>query len=175
MRNYKEIKLIILDVDGTLTDGGIYYSSNGEEIKRFDVKDGLAIKIALAAGIDIALLTGRCSSMVERRAHELQIPYLISGVQIKIDALEKLLKETGIRYEEVFYIGDDWNDLQCMEKVGLRGCPADADEHIKKICEIISESAGGHGAVRECIKIFLEKRSEWELYARKEYYQFGGF
>lgn len=167
MADYGKIKLIVLDVDGTMTNGSIYYNSNGEEIKQFNVKDGLGIKIALAAGLDVAIITGRRSSMVEKRAAELNISYLYTGVQTKLTALNQLLMETGVHYDEVYYIGDDLNDLQCMECVGLRGCPSDADESVKELCEIIADKAGGHGAVRDCIKRLLEERLEWDTYIKK--------
>lgn len=166
MADYGKIKLIVLDVDGTMTNGSIYYNSNGEEIKQFNVKDGLGIKIALAAGLDVAIITGRRSSMVEKRAAELNISYLYTGVQTKLTALNQLLMETGVHYDEVYYIGDDLNDLQCMECVGLRGCPSDADESVKELCEIIADKAGGHGAVRDCIKRLLEERLEWDTYIK---------
>ena len=170
MADYGKIKLIVLDVDGTMTNGSIYYNSNGEEIKQFNVKDGLGIKIALAAGLDVAIITGRRSSMVEKRAAELNISYLYTGVQTKLTALNQLLMETGVHYDVVYYIGDDLNDLQCMECVGLRGCPSDADESVKELCEIIADKAGGHGAVRDCIKRLLEERLEWDTYIKKLYY-----
>lgn len=108
--------------------------------------------------------------MVEKRAAELNISYLYTGVQTKLTALNQLLMETGVHYDEVYYIGDDLNDLQCMECVGLRGCPSDADESVKELCEIIADKAGGHGAVRDCIKRLLEERLEWDTYIKKLYY-----
>lgn len=170
MVDYKKIKMIVLDVDGTMTNGSIYYNSNGEETKQFNVKDGLAVRIARAAGLDVAIITGRRSTMVEKRASELNISYLFTGAQKKLAALNQLLTETDVHYEEIYYIGDDLNDLQCMERVGLRGCPIDADERIKQICEIVAEKPGGQGAVRDCIKKLLEERLEWDLFAKELYY-----
>ena len=159
MTDYQNIKLVILDVDGTLTDGGIYYDSHGGEMKRFDVKDGLGIKVAIAAGLEIAVITGRESPMVQRRVKELGIQHLIQGVQKKAPAMLQLLKETGLTVEEIAYIGDDLNDLPAMELVGFRACPADAAEEIREICHYVADAKGGHGAVRECLEHILQKHN----------------
>lgn len=171
MPDYEKIKLIVLDVDGTLTDGGIYYDSNGNEIKRFDVKDGLGIKVGMAAGLEFAVLTGRESPVVERRVKELGIHYLLSGVQIKFPALMKLLKERNLQPDECGYIGDDWNDLQCMETAGFRACPANAVEEIRRISHYTARCSGGHGAVRECVEYLLKQRNLWVCSARAMYFE----
>ena len=160
----------MLDVDGTLTDGGIYYDSNGNEIKRFDVKDGLGIKVALKAGLKFAVLTGRQSSMVKRRASELGIQYLLEGIQKKAPALMNLSEKTGISLDEMAYIGDDWNDLQAMMMTGFKACPSDAAEEIKEIADFVSGNPGGRGAVRECLYKLLKERTEWEYGAKKLYF-----
>lgn len=162
MSDIDKIKLIILDVDGTLTDGGIYYDSQGNEMKRFDVKDGLGIKVAIAAGIEFAIITGRTSSIVIKRARELGIKEIRDGVQRKFPAMKTLLEEKGLSMSEVGYIGDDWNDLQCMKRVGFKACPADAPEEVKKVCDFVSCCNGGYGAVRECIEYLLNKQNKWE-------------
>ncbi len=167
--DFQKIKLIVLDVDGTLTDGGVYYDSQGGEIKRFDVKDGLAIKVAQAAGIKFAIITGRESPMVERRAKELEIAYYRTGVQIKHPALMELLKELEIDVDECGYIGDDWNDHQAMSAVGFKACPADAAEEIKEICDYVASHNGGFGAVRDCIEYVLRQRDQWEELANWHY------
>lgn len=170
MLDYEKIKLIILDVDGTLTDGGIYYDSQGNEMKRFDVKDGLGIKVGMAAGLEFAVLTGRESPIVERRVKELGIQHLRTGVQVKYPALMELLKEQDLRPEECGYIGDDWNDLQCMEAVGFRACPADAVGEVRAVCDYVASQMGGDGAVRDCIEHILSVRGEWSVTVRKLYY-----
>lgn len=170
MSNFEKIKLVVLDVDGTLTDGGIYYDSDGNEIKRFDVKDGLGIKVAMSAGLKFAILTGRQSAMVRRRAEELGIQYLLEGIQKKAPALMELSEETGISLSEMAYIGDDWNDLQAMMLTGFKACPSDAAEEIKAVADYISVHSGGHGAVRECICKLLNERAEWEYWAKKLYF-----
>lgn len=167
--DYNRIKLIVLDVDGTLTDGGVYYDSQGNEMKRFDVKDGLGIKVGLAAGLEFAIITGRNSPMVERRAKELGIQNLIQDAQKKLPALMTLADNCGLRMDEIGYIGDDLNDLQCMETVGFRACPADAAEEIRAICHYVASAAGGHGAVRECLKFLLTQREQWDAVAKEIY------
>ncbi len=164
------IKLIILDVDGTLTDGGIYYDSCGQELKKFNVKDGLAIKVAISAGIEFAILTGRQSAIVERRAEELGIKYLQEGVQDKYTAMIELIRELKLELKNVGYIGDDWNDLQAMKEVAVKGCPSDAAAEVKEICDIIAEHQGGQGAVRDCIQKILEFTGSWTESAIKTYF-----
>jgi len=161
MPNYSKIKLIVLDVDGTLTDGGIYYDSQGNEMKRFDVKDGLGIKVALAAGLQIAVITGRISPIVERRVKELGIQHLIQGVQKKVPALCGLAENLGLSLGEIAYMGDDLNDLPAMNLVGFRACPADADEQVRELCEFVAQKNGGNGAVREFVQYILTQENCW--------------
>lgn len=170
MPDYQKIKLIVLDVDGTLTDGGIYYDSQGNEMKRFDVKDGLGIKVGIAAGLEFAVITGRESPMVVRRVNELGIQHLLSGVQVKFPALKQLMEELQLSPDEVCYIGDDLNDLECMGFVGMAACPADASEEIKAISHFISDHNGGHGAVKSCIKNLLVHRTCWEDLYKSMYF-----
>lgn len=170
MPDYGKIKLIVLDVDGTLTDGGIYYDSQGNEMKRFDVKDGLGIKIGIAAGLEFAVITGRESPMVERRVKELGIQHLLSGVQMKLPALKQLLVELQLCPDEVCYIGDDLNDLECMEYVGVAACPADAAEEIKAVSQFVTDRRGGYGAVKSCIKALLVYRNSWEESYKSMYF-----
>ena len=160
--DYSKIKLIVLDVDGTLTDGGIYYDSQGNEMKRFDVKDGLGILVAQKAGLEFAIITGRASPMVERRVKELGIRYLLQGIQKKYLALIKLAQDCGLSLDEIGYIGDDLNDLQCMEAVSFRACPADAAQAVKSVCEYVASVPGGYGAVRESLEYLLTQRGQWD-------------
>lgn len=161
MPDYSKIKLIVLDVDGTLTDGGIYYDSQGNEMKRFDVKDGLGIKVGLAAGLEFAVITGRESPMVERRVRELGIRHLIQGTQKKVPALRKLAEERDLSLDEIAYMGDDLNDLPAMRLVGVRACPADADKQVRELCDYVSKQNGGHGAVRTFIQEILTNTGIW--------------
>lgn len=170
MPDYRNIKLIVLDVDGTLTDGGICYDSQGNETKQFDAKDGLGIKVGMAAGLEFAVLTGRVSPMVDRRVKELGIQHLVTGIQLKLPALKQLVADLGLMPEQVCYIGDDWNDLQSMEFVGASMCPCDAAEEVKRACDFVSDKAGGHGAVRGCLEHLLTTREEWVSSAKTLYY-----
>ncbi len=170
MTKYEKIKLIILDVDGTLTDGGVYYDSFGNELKRFDVKDGLALKVAITAGLVVAIVTGRKSSMVQRRAEELQVHYLMMGVQQKYSAICELISNLEISLEEVLYIGDDLNDLQCIQECGLAACPNGAVKEVELQCDYVAKNIGGQGAVRECIEWLLKERGDWEKTTRRLYF-----
>lgn len=149
-------KLFVMDVDGTLTNGKIYMSSGGEVFKAFDIKDGYGIKHILKdKGIKTAWITGRTSSIVQNRAEELEIDYLYQKVDNKLRCLEQLVKEVPCSMEEVVYIGDDINDLACLEKAGLSCCPADAHENVKNAVKYVAQHNGGQGAVRECIDYIL--------------------
>ena len=170
MTEYDKIKLIVLDTDGTLTDGGLYYDAQGNEIKKFDVKDGLALKVAIKSGLSVAILTGRKSKMVQRRAEELQIEHFIMGVQQKFPVLLELAKKLELSLDEVYYIGDDWNDLQCMKKCGLCACPSDAAEEVRSQCDYIASHVGGQGAVRDCIEWLMKERGDWEKTAKMLYF-----
>lgn len=170
MTDYSKLKLIVLDVDGTLTDGGIYYDSQGNEMKRFDVKDGLGIKLGIAAGLEFAIITGRVSPMVARRVKELDIQHLVQGAQKKAPALRDLMARCGLEADQVAYVGDDLNDLPAMELAGICACPADADTLIRERCDFVSAYAGGYGAVRDFIQTVLVKRGQWKELAESFYY-----
>lgn len=145
------IKLLLLDVDGTLTDGKIYYSSSGEEIKAFNVKDGLGISRLQKRGVEIGIITGRYSSIVERRAEELGIKLVFQGERDKCAVLERILSQGKFKAGEIAYMGDDLNDLDIMKAVGYRICPNDACLQVKEISDFVTTRNGGDGAVREFI------------------------
>ena len=145
-----------MDVDGTLTDGKIYMSNQGEFCKAFNVKDGCGIRdILLPKGIAPVIITGRTSQIVENRCKELLIEEVYQGVKNKVEILEKLLREKGGSYSSVAYIGDDINDLSCMKAIreegGIVGCPMDAADEVKMLADFVSGKKGGEGAVREFI------------------------
>ena len=133
------IKLVLLDVDGTLTDGGIYRGNNGEELKRFNVKDGYAIVNAQKLGIEFGIITGRKSELVEIRAKELKIKYLYQGISEKTVILEEIMKKDGLSKEEIAYMGDDLNDLLIMKQVGLSGTPKDAVDEVIQVADFVSK------------------------------------
>ncbi len=150
------IKLLVMDVDGTLTDGRVGYLSNGEEIKYFNIKDGYGIKeIANSNEIQCAIITGRYSNMVVQRCAELNISELYQGVSNKVDCLKEIAKRLNISLSNIAYIGDDMNDFAAMSHCGIKGCPNDAVEEIRAICDYISKKNGGHGAVRDFIEYLV--------------------
>jgi len=160
------IKLVLLDVDGTLTDGGIYRGNNGEELKRFNVKDGYAIVNAQKLGIEFGIITGRKSELVEIRSNELKIKYLYQGISEKTVILEEIMQKTGLKKEEIAYMGDDLNDILIMKQSGLTGAPKDAADEVIQIVDFVSEKNGGSGAVREFIEHILKKDGKWETFLK---------
>ena len=160
------IKLVLLDVDGTLTDGRIYRGNNGEELKRFNVKDGYAIVNAQKLGIEFGIITGRKSELVEIRAKELKIKYLYQGISEKTVILEEIMKKDGLSKEEIAYMGDDLNDFLIMKQVGLSGTPKDAVDEVIQVADFVSKKNGGSGAVREFIEHILKKDGKWEIFLK---------
>ena len=160
------IKLVLLDVDGTLTDGGIYRGNNEEELKRFNVKDGYAIVNAQKLGIEFGIITGRKSELVEIRAKELKIKYLYQGISEKTVILEEIMKKDGLSKEEIAYMGDDLNDLLIMKQVGSSGTPKDAVDEVIQVADFVSKKNGGSGAVREFIEHILKKDGKWEIFLK---------
>jgi len=158
------IELIVLDVDGTLTDGKIIYTSIGDELKNFDVKDGLAIASwTKKLNKKVAIITGRKSKLVENRAKELGITHLFQGVDNKDEILENILNEENLTWEQTAGIGDDLNDFKMLKKVGLSFAVADAVPDIKLLCDITCNKNGGDGAVREMIEYILKHDKQKEL------------
>ena len=156
------IELIVLDVDGTLTDGKITYTQNGDEIKSFSVKDGFAIASWVKLGKHVAIITGRTSKIVERRANELGIAHFYQGIHNKKEVLEDLLKELNLTMNNVASIGDDLNDYSMLQASKLSYVPADASVYVQKIATEVLVANGGDAAVREMIEklIILENLEE---------------
>lgn len=151
------IKLLFMDVDGTLTDGKIYMGSNGEVIKTFDIKDGYGIhEILPSHGIVPVIITGRTSEIVKRRADELGITELYQGKHEKMEIIIDVLEKYHCLADEAAYIGDDILDLPCMGICGVVGCPADAAEEVKHAATFVSSRPGGNGAVREFIEWIIQ-------------------
>lgn len=162
MSDLKKIKLLVLDVDGTMTDGGIYYDASGNEWKKFNTKDAAGIFAARFAGIKTMVLTGRKSFAVERRMKELKVDYVYQGISDKKEFLIDYMKNNGLTKDCVGYIGDDLNDLEPMKVAGFVCCPGDACDEVKQISNYVANACGGYGAVRECITYLLKSRGEWE-------------
>jgi len=151
------IKLIVLDVDGTMTDSRITYSENGDEIKSFNVKDGLAIASWRKLGRQVAIITGRSSKIVARRAKELHIEYFYQGVDNKREVLDTLLEKLDLSMDNVAAIGDDLNDLSMLKAAKISFVPRDASAYVDKIANVILTKKGGDGAVREMIENLIVK------------------
>ena len=159
MTDYADIRLLVMDVDGVMTDGKITYSSDGQELKSFNIKDGLGIKRAQASGIETAIITGRTSPMVERRARELGIAHLVQGREDKLAALSDLVGQLNLSLDQVAYIGDDLPDLTAIESVKLGACPADAATEVKSKANWVSTREGGDGCVRELCDLLVSHKS----------------
>lgn len=158
----KNIRLLILDVDGVLTDGSIILDNDGNEYKSFNVRDGHGIRMLIKAGVQAAIITGRHSKVVERRAHELGITEVFQKCLDKKVAYRKLLEQYSLKDEEVAYIGDDIVDAPIMSMVGLPVAVADATEEAKKYALMVTGSRGGRGAVRETTDFILRAKGLWK-------------
>ena len=163
------IKYLILDVDGTLTDGGVYYDEHGNEIKKFNTKDGTGFVCARSVGIGIIVITGRICEATQRRMEELKAEKVFQDVKDKAAFLKKWMEENGVSKEQVGYIGDDLNDLAPMSLCGYVGCPADAAPEVKAVADYISPVKGGYGAVRDVIEAYLRSNGMWETVLKKTY------
>lgn len=166
-KKLKKIKLIVLDVDGTMTDGKIYINNEGIEMKAFDVKDGFAIANCPSEGIEVAIITGRQSKVVEKRAEELKIKYCYQGIHDKANKLKELTESIGITLEEVCYIGDDINDLPAINIAGFTATPKDGVEDVLSIVDYVAKNKGGKGAIREVIELILREQDKWGNIIRK--------
>lgn len=156
------IKYLVIDVDGTMTDGGLYYDENGNETKKFCTKDAAGFFIAHQVGIKIMVLTGRECKATTRRMTEMQVEYLFQNVKDKVNYLKTFMIENNIKREEIGYIGDDLNDLQSMTLCGYVACPKDACFEVKRIANFVSSKKGGYGAVRDVIEHMLRAHNLWD-------------
>jgi 3-deoxy-D-manno-octulosonate 8-phosphate phosphatase (KDO 8-P phosphatase) len=155
------VKLMVFDVDGVLTDGGLFYGPDGEVLKRFDVKDGHALVMARLLGLKAAVLTARTSKIVEVRGRELGMVAVEQGHKDKAKGLLTLCERVGVTPPEVGYMGDDINDLAPMGMVGLSACPADAVPEVRNAALFVAASTGGHGAARELVELCLKSADLW--------------
>ena len=162
----KRISLLVLDVDGVLTDGGLFYDSNGEIFKRFDVRDGLGIKLLLENNIEIAFLSGGSSSSTISRAKHLGIKHCFCKVKNKKIVIEKLMKNLNLKKIQIAYVGDDLNDLILIDNVSLFISPANADKSLRSKSDIILKKTGGNGAVREIAELILNAQNKLEKYKK---------
>lgn len=161
------IRLLILDVDGILTDGSIQIDDRGVETKRFHVRDGLAIKAAMGQGIEVAVLTARSSRAVTLRLREIGVNLYIQGARDKLAGLEHLVELTGIDLREAAYMGDDLQDLPAMLRCGYKMTVADAATEVRGVADYITHKQGGQGAVREAIEHILHAQGKWAAVLEK--------
>jgi len=155
------VELLVLDVDGVLTDGRLIVHSDGSESKCFHILDGHGIRMWQRAGLKVALLSGRLSEATTRRAHELEIPYVIQDCHFKLPALKQLLAELGLSPENVAYVGDDLMDLPIVRYVGFGVAVANAVDELKEHADYVTAHRGGEGAVREVIERILKSSNRW--------------
>ena len=159
------VTLLLLDVDGVLTDGGIVYDDEGREIKRFHVRDGHGIKMLQRAGVAVGIITGRTSGVVAVRAKELGISVVRQGATDKVAAWREIVASRGEAPEATAYAGDDIVDLPLMKSVGFAAAPADAEPYVIEAADFVSSRAGGHGAVREVAEFILRAGGRWDAAA----------
>jgi 3-deoxy-D-manno-octulosonate 8-phosphate phosphatase (KDO 8-P phosphatase) len=156
------VRLMILDVDGVLTDGRLYYGADGEAMKAFDVRDGHGIKLLRECGVDVALLTARQSQIVATRARELGVERVVQGATDKVAGLDRLSAEAGVNLQACGYIGDDWPDLAVLARVGFAATVADAAPEVRAAAHWITVATGGRGAVRELAEFILRSEGRFE-------------
>ena len=165
----KNIKYIVIDVDGTMTDAGIYYDEHGNELKKFCTKDAAGFFAAHKAGIKIMVLTGRECEATRRRMTEMKVDFLCQDVKDKKSFLQKFMSEYNIDKDEVGYIGDDLNDYEPMLLAGYVGCPLDSCPEIIEIADYVSTVRGGYGAVRDIIEHMLRENGIWSKLIEEVY------
>ena len=162
MEKAKDIKLVILDVDGVMTDGRIVIDDNGVETRNFDIKDGMGVVVMMMSGVEVAIITSKKSVAVRHRAEELKIKRFHEGIKKKTEPYEEMLKEMGITDAQVAYVGDDLVDLSMMKRVGLPIAVGDAVEDVKKHAAYVTKARGGYGAGREVAEMILKAQDKWD-------------
>ena len=156
----RKVRLVAMDVDGVLTDAGMYYTETGDELKKFNTRDGMGVALVREAGLATAILTRESTKLVERRGAKMRIDHIFIGVTDKLTCMRELLQQLDLSLEQVAYIGDDVNDYELLCHVGLAAAVRDASRLPKSVAHIITEAKGGEGAVRELCEIILEAQHE---------------
>lgn len=159
---YDNIQLLLLDVDGVLTDGSLLIDEAGRTVHRFNIKDGMGIRAWQSCGLNVGLLSARSGRAVTLRARELDIDLMTLGAADKLTGYENLCKQIGVTDEQVAYIGDDLNDLPVLCRVGLPIAPADAAAEVRQVAQLVTEARGGRGCVREAVEYVLKKKGLWD-------------
>lgn len=152
----RQIKMVLLDVDGVMTDGGIYYSADGVEMKRFNAQDGYGVVLAREHGLKIGIISGRSTPVVEARMNDLKVDEVIQGSADKLAALRDIQKRHGFKDQEIAFMGDDLFDLPLLNVVGFSAAPRNARPEVRKSVDVVTKTDGGHGAVREFIDLILK-------------------
>jgi 3-deoxy-D-manno-octulosonate 8-phosphate phosphatase (KDO 8-P phosphatase) len=155
---FARIKLLAMDVDGVLTDAGMYYSENGDELKKFNTRDGKGIELLRRAGVKTAFITGENTRIVARRAAKLKIDEVFQGIEDKLVSLQQIMKKYNLGYSDIAYIGDDVGDVEIMKKIGLAITVADGLPANKGVAHYVTQAKGGEGAVREISMMILDAR-----------------
>ena len=158
----QRIKLLLLDVDGVLTDGRLYFSNQGDEFKAFSTLDGQGIKMLQRSGVKVGIITGRTSHLVSKRASDLGIQILVQGREDKWEALQDILREHPLALDEIAFMGDDWPDLTVMCRVGLALCPANGHSSVVERAHWQSKARGGEGAVREACDLIMKAQNTFD-------------
>ena len=158
----EKIKLLLLDVDGVMTDGRIIFDSNGVESKFFNVKDGHGIKMVQRAGIEVGIISGRKSQVVANRAEELGIGCVVQGALNKLEPYLSILEDKGLANDQVAFMGDDVIDIPVLRRVGFAAAPADAVSDVLPLVHVVTKNCGGWGAVREVCDMLLRGQGKWE-------------
>lgn len=156
------IKLMVFDIDGVMTDGGLHYTDDGRELKTFNVQDGLGLKLLQRAGIELAIVTGRTSGVVACRAADLGIAHVFQGVANKREVVSQLIEKLALQWPETAFMGDDFIDLPAMLQCGLALAPANAHPLVKERAHAVTQAAGGRGAVREAAELVLAAQGKLE-------------
>ncbi|MEQ9425408.1 MAG: HAD-IIIA family hydrolase [Cyclobacteriaceae bacterium] len=157
-----KIKMIILDVDGTLTDGGIYILESGEQFKKFNAKDGLGVRRTIKSGVEVGIISHSMSKgMVTKRAEMMGIRHCYVGDEPKLKILKEWCEKMGYDLHEIAYVGDDINDMDIISAVGISACPEDSEEAVKDACNVVLTRKGGDGAVREFLNMFFLKPTQF--------------
>lgn len=162
----KRIELVLLDVDGVLTDGSIVYDDHNTETKTFNAKDGLGIRLLMDAGVGVGIVTGRAAPALRHRCANLGITLIFDGVKDKGAVLSDIVRKTGVAAEHIAFVGDDLPDLPLLKKVGTAVAVADAHPFVRSHAHLVTRAAGGRGAVREICEAILEARGDWDRICR---------
>lgn len=158
----KDVKIVLLDSDGVLTDGSIWVGENGELAQKYYVRDGLAIQMLQQNSIKVGVITGRVSKSLPKRLEDLKVTLLYQGAKDKIKVYEEILQQEGLTDKEVAYMGDDWPDFQLLQRVGFSAAPSDAIPEVLKIVNFVSPFPGGRGAIRSMVEAILKAQGKWK-------------